>query len=109
MTFTSQKGNLPSLLVNTGSSNPSTIATGEIIMIKTLFDGGVPQHVVTPIIGCGTSCYVQISTYNEYFWSISTISPLNINQSLQPPTGPLDVKVKVLSDTEMAVSWDPPS
>ena len=116
VTFTSQKGNLPSLLVNTGSSNPSTIATGgslsgssPIIMIKTLFDGGVPQHVVTPIIECGTSCYVQISAYNGYFWSIPTISPLNINQSLQPPTAPLDVKVKVLSDTEMAVSWKPPS
>ncbi len=55
ITFTSQKGNLPFLLVDTGSGQPSTIATGgtllgssSVVRVRSISDGGLLTRFITP-------------------------------------------------------------
>lgn len=116
VTFTSQSGNLPSLLVDTGSAPPSTIATGgtifgssSVIRVETVSEGGVPTMFVTPPNLSHDAVYTsRVSAFNGHRWSDPSTSARAISPSKGAPSPPLDVHVNVLSDTEVGVSWSPP-
>jgi copper chaperone CopZ len=113
ITFTSQQGNLPSILIDSGSGQPSTIATGgtilgssSIIRVETISNGGLPSIFITPpILDEGKLYTSRISSFNGNSWSDSTISHNSISPSKCAPSPPRDVLVNVLSDTELGVSW----
>lgn len=117
ITFESQQGNLPSMLIDTGSGQPpSTLAIGgtvfgssSIIRVETLSNGGLPSNFITPpIFDEGTLYTSRISSYNGMSWSDFTMSRNSISVAKSAPSPPQDVLVNVLSDTELGVSWKAP-
>ncbi len=116
ITFSSQRGNLPSMLVDTGSGLPSTIATGgslrgssSVVRVRTIFDGGLPTSFTTPSILSSQKKYrARVMSFNGHRWSVPAISQYSITPSKGPPTPPLKVRVNVLSDTKLGVSWTQP-
>ena len=115
ITFDSQQGNLPSMLIDTGSDHPPTIGTGgtvfgssSIIRVDTISNGGLPTSFITPpILDDGKLYTSRISSINGKSWSNSTMSQKSISPSKSAPPSPRDV-VSVLSDTELGVSWNAP-
>ena len=117
ITFEAQQGNLPSLLIDTGSGQPpSTLATGgtifgssSIIRVETISNGGLPSNFITPPIFDEGKLYTsRISSYNGMSWSDFAMSRYSISPAKSAPSPPQDVLVNVLSDTELGVSWKAP-
>ncbi|KAL7537092.1 hypothetical protein ACHAXR_007581, partial [Thalassiosira sp. AJA248-18] len=116
ITFTSQNGNLPSMLVDTGSAPPSTIATGgsllgssSVVRVETVSDGGLPTRFVTPSFLLKDKTYTsRILAFNGHSWSQPAIARYAISPSKSAPSPPREVRVNVLSDTEIGVSWMQP-
>ena len=116
VTFTSQNGNLPSMLVDTGSGRPSTIATGgtlfgssSVVSVETVSDGGLPTSFVTPSVLSSSKTYTsRVLAYNGNSWSLPAVSRFGISPSKSAPSPPQEVRVLVLSDTEIGVSWEQP-
>ncbi|KAL9189871.1 hypothetical protein ACHAXT_009546 [Thalassiosira profunda] len=116
VTFTSQGGNLPSLLLDTGSAPPCTIATGgtifgssSILRVETESDGGLPTTFVTPSTLSSSKSYTtRVYSYNGHSWSNPVASRYALSPSKVAPSRPQDVRVNVLSDTELGVSWTQP-
>ena len=116
ITFDAQRGNLPSMLIDSGSDQPSTIATGgtifgssSIVRVETISNGGLPSSFITPpILDEGKLYTSRISSSNGNSWSDATVSHNPISPSKSAPSPPQDVVVNVLSDTELGVSWKIP-
>ena len=116
ITFDARRGNLPSMLIDSGSGQLSTIATGgtifgssSIIRVETISNGGLPSSFITPpVLDEGKLYMSRISSFNGNSWSDSTISHNSISPSKSAPSPPRDVLVNVLSDTELGVSWKAP-
>jgi len=116
ITFTSQIGNLPSILVDTGSAPPSTIATGgtlfgssSIVRVETISDGGLPASFVSPSILSINNTYTsRLFAFNGHSWSDPSTSRHAISPSKSAPSPPREVRVNILSDTEIGVSWTQP-
>lgn len=117
ISFTSQLGNLPSMLVDTGSGLPSTIATGgtlrgssSVVRVQTIFDGGLPTSFITPSILSSNKKYrSRVLAFNGHSWSVPSISKYSISPSKGAPSPPRKVRVNILSDTKVGVSWTQPS
>jgi len=116
ITFVSQTENLPSLLVDTGSGPPSTIATGgtllgssSVVRVETIKDGGLPWSFITPSTLSSDKMYTcRVWAFNGHSWSEPTSSRHSVSPSKSAPSEPRDVRVNVLSDTEIGVSWTEP-
>jgi len=116
ITFTSQIGNLPSILVDTGSAPPSTIATGgtlfgssSIVRVETISEGGLPASFVSPSILSINNTYTsRLFAFNGHSWSDPSTSRHAISPSKGAPSPPREVRVNILSDTEIGVSWTQP-
>ena len=116
ITFDAQRGNLPSMLIDSSSGQPSTIATGgtvsgssSVIRVETISNGGLLSSFITPpVLDEGKLYMSRISSFNGVLWSDFTTSHNSISPSKSAPSPPRDVLVKVLSDTELGVSWKAP-
>jgi len=116
ITFDAQRGNLPSMLIDSSSGRPSTIATGgtvsgssSVIRVETISNGGLLSSFITPpVLDEGKLYMSRISSFNGVLWSDFTTSHNSISPSKSAPSPPRDVLVKVLSDTELGVSWKAP-
>ena len=116
ITFTSQQGDLPSLLVDTGSGPPSTIATGgslygssPIVRVETVSDGFLPTTFVTPSIVSKDKLYVsRVLAFNSHTWGPASTCQFAISPSKIVPSPPRDARVNILSDTELGVTWTEP-
>ena len=115
VTFTSLSGNLPSLLIDTGVSTPSTLATGGTaygssvrIEVRTVFDGKVPNVYTISELQSEKPYYFKVSSYNGK-WSKAAIAPYISYPINQVPSAPLHVRASVVSDSEVRVSWSAPS
>ena len=116
ITFTAQTGNLPSLLVDTGPGLPSTIAAGgtllgssSVVRVETVVDGGLPRSFITPSTLSSDKTYIsRVLAFNGYSWSDPASSRHAISPSKGAPSSPREVRVNVLSDTELGVSWTQP-
>ena len=115
VTFTSLSGNLPSLLIDTGVSTPSTLATGGTVYgssvrieVRTVFDGKVPNVYTISELQSEKPYYFKVSSYNGK-WSKAAIAPYISYPINQVPSAPLHVRASVVSDTEVGVSWSAPS
>jgi hypothetical protein len=116
ITFTSQGGNLPYILVDTGSAPPSTSATGgtlfgssAVVRVETVSDGGLPTSFIIPSVLSLDKMYTsRILSFNGYSWSDPATSGHAIAPSKSAPSSPREVRVNVLSDTEIGVSWKQP-
>ena len=110
------KGNLPSLLVDTGSGFPSTIAAGgtllgssSVVRVETVVDGGLPRSFITPSTLSSDKTYIsRVLAFNGYSWSDPASSRHAVSPSKGAPSSPREVRVNVLSDTELGVSWTQP-
>jgi len=117
VTFKSHRGDLPSLLVDSGSGPASTITTGgtllgssPLIRVETKEDGGIRTNFVTPSILNENKTYTtRISSLNGYSWSTPAHSKFGISPSKGVPSSPREVRVNVLSNTELGVSWKQPN
>mmetsp|Transcript_13447 Transcript_13447/g.28957 ORF Transcript_13447/g.28957 Transcript_13447/m.28957 type:complete len:1421 (+) Transcript_13447:2-4264(+) len=117
VTFKSHRGYLPSLLVDSGSGPASTITTGgtllgssPLIRVETKEDGGIRTNFVTPSILNENKTYTtRISSLNGYSWSTPAHSKFGISPSKGVPSSPREVRVNVLSNTELGVSWKQPN
>ena len=116
ITFVSQTENLPSLLVDTGSGPASTIATGgtllgssSVVRVETIKDGGLPWSLITPSTLSSDKMYTcRVWAFNGHSWSEPATSRHAVSPSKSAPSEPRDVRVNVLSDTEIGVSWTEP-
>ena len=116
ITFVSQTENLPSLLVDTGSGPPSTIATGgtllgssSVVRVETVADGGLPWSFITPSTLSSDKIYTcRVWAFNGHSWSEPASSRHAVSPSKSAPSEPRDVRVNILSDTEIGVSWTEP-
>ena len=116
ITFTSQKGNLPFLLVDTGSGLPSTIATGgtlmgssSVVRVRSVSDGGLLTSFITPSTLSPQKLYTcRILAFNGHSWSGPATSRYSISPSKSAPSPPREVWVNILSDTELGLSWKQP-
>mmetsp|Transcript_13098 Transcript_13098/g.21525 ORF Transcript_13098/g.21525 Transcript_13098/m.21525 type:complete len:175 (-) Transcript_13098:174-698(-) len=104
------------MLIDFGSGQPSTIATGgtvsgssSVIRVETISNGGLLSSFITPpVLDEGKLYMSRISSFNGVLWSDFTTSHNSISPSKSAPSPPRDVLVKVLSDTELGVSWKAP-
>ena len=116
VTFVSQTENLPSLLVDTGSGPASTIATGgtllgssSVVRVETVADGGLPWSFITPLTLSSDEMYTcRVWAFNGHSWSEPASSRHAVSPLKSAPSEPRDVRVNVLSDTEIGVSWTEP-
>ncbi len=115
VTFPADKANLPSILVDTGTSNPSLLATGgtmtgstSIIVSKTVEDCHIPRDYVTPSAPMCDTFNIRVSSFNGFFWSEYSERLYSNGLFGQPPSEPRNVKMQVLSDTNALVTWQPP-
>ena len=115
ISFTTEKGNLPSLLVSTGSGPPSTIATGgtltgssSVVRVETITDGGMSKSFITPSSLSPEKTYTsRVYSFNGYSWS-DPANSLPKKPTKTVSSSPRDVRVNALSDTELGVSWTEP-
>ena len=116
ITFISPQGKLPSLLLDTGSGKPSTVATGgtlsgsdAVLRVENVDMGGLPTIFVTPPVLSSLSAYTaQVSSYNGHFWSDASSSINSLSPSKTNPGEPQDVTIHVLSPSQLQVSWADP-
>ena len=116
VTFSSHLGDLPSMLIDTGSGMPSTIATGgtirgssSVVRVRTVSDGGLPTSFITPSTLSSEKKYrSRVMTFNGYSWSVPAVSQYYITPSKGPPSPPLKVRANILSDTKLGLSWKQP-
>ena len=113
ITFTSLNGNLPFLLVDTGSGPSSTMATGgtllgssSIARVQTVLDGGLHTSFITPSTLSPKKTYIsRVQAFNGHSWSDPATSRYSISPTKVAPSPPREVRVNVLSDTTLGVSW----
>ena len=116
ITILSPQGDLPSMLVSTGTAVPSTIATlgslhgsSPIVRVEAVTDGVLPSTFVTPPMLEKNKIYTsRVQAFNGYSWGNTTASQYAISPSKTNPSPPRDVRVNVLSNNEIGVTWQPP-
>jgi len=116
ITFDAKQGNVPSMLIDSSSGQPTTIATGgtifgssSVVRVETISNGGLSSTFITaPILDEGKLYMTRVSSFNGYLWSDYAISHNSISPSKSSPSQPREVLVNVLSDTELGVSWKAP-
>jgi PA14 domain./Fibronectin type III domain./Filamin/ABP280 repeat. len=115
ITFVNQKGNLPSMLVYTGTSYPSTIAFGGYITgssarirVETLVNGHIPNEWISPDLRHCNHISVMISSFNGYFWSKAATSTFHGKLMPTTPSAPQNVELIAISPTAIVVQWEPP-
>ena len=104
------------MLIASGSGQPSKIATGgtifgssSIVRVETISNGGLPSSFITPpVLEEGKLYTSRISSFNGNSWSDPALSHNSISPSKNAPSPPQDVRVNILSDTELGVSWKAP-
>jgi len=116
VTFISQKGNLPSLLVDTGTSAPSLVSasgtlTGSspIVKVVTIIDGGMPSSFIIPQLKEGNPYVFRLQAFNGFVWSFPSFSSFYVSPEKQVPSEPIDVRAHVISGSQIGVSWNPPT
>jgi hypothetical protein len=113
ITFSSLKGDLPFFLVGTGSGPSSTMATGgtllgssSIARVRTVLDGGLHTTFITPSTLSPKKTYIsRVQAFNGHSWSDPATSRYSISPTKVAPSPPREVRVNVLSDTTLGVSW----
>jgi hypothetical protein len=115
VTFTQQSGDLPSMLVSTGddahviATGNSLTGSGATVEVEEVVAGTVPTTYDTPnTLSAGTVYYTRVSAYNVNGWSEAVVAPFGVAPALQVPSGPVDVRVNQVSDTQLGVSWKEP-
>lgn len=118
ITFTMQKGgDLPSILVSTGSAPPSIVATGGTITgtstfveVEEISSGRLPTSFVFPTCAKGehSHYFVRAKASNDNGWSEYALAPFSANTKKQVPSKPQEVRVQVISDTGIKVQWQYP-
>ena len=118
ITFKSPQGDLPSMLIESDSDgSPSTIArpttvsgSSSIVRVETVSDGGLPTTFITPpVLDEGKTYVSRVSSFNAVSgWSDPTESQTSISPSTSVPSPPWNVRVSIISDTELGISWEAP-
>jgi len=116
VTFVSQTGDLPSILVNSGGSHASTTAAGGMLLgtgvqleVSEVTKGSLPNFFVTPpSLSAKESYTVRVSAYNARGWSSSEMAPASMYPAVQLPAAPASAAVSVFSSTSLEVSWVTP-
>jgi hypothetical protein len=116
VTFLEPQGNLPSMLVSTGLAPASTIAAGgslsgssPVVRVQTVSPGYLPTNFVTPPILDKTKLYTaRVRAFNGNAWSLHRETRFAMSPSKTIPSPPREVKVNIISDTEIGVSWEEP-
>jgi hypothetical protein len=115
ITFLSQKGDLTSLFVSTGSCHPSIIASegslfgrSAVVRVETISDGGLPTTFITLSILSSDDTYVaKVRASNGHTWDdTATLNAIRPCQTVPFPPG--DVRMHPLSDSAIAVMFKPP-
>ena len=116
ITFIRQKGNVPSLLVSTGYSSPSTIATGgslsgssASIEVFEIVEGSLPSSsLISKNIDVGSTYFVRLKAHNVNGWSDFAVSSIGVGPTKQVPSKPRNVVMNAISEKEIGISWDQP-
>jgi hypothetical protein len=116
VTFLDPQGNLPSMLVSTGLALPSTIAAGgslsgssPVVRVQPVSQGYLPTNFVTPPVLDKAKLYTaRVRAFNGHAWSLYAETSYAMSPSKTIPSPPREVKVNIISDTEIGVSWEEP-
>jgi len=115
--FTAQDGDLPSLLVQAGSTFPSTTAaggtlrgTGAWVGVREITKGSISTSFLTPAeaFTTGWQYFARVSVHNDEGWSEPALAPFAVVPEDQVPGPPRDAKVSITSDSSLLVSWVAP-
>ena len=108
-----------SLLVSTdGGLTSSTSASGSqvqgsnalVTVARTILES-LPTYLdITGLNSSSSTAYVaRVNASNMYLNSTPSVSALSVVLKLLPPQPPINVYMRVLSPSQLAVWWDPPS
>jgi hypothetical protein len=115
ITFTCQPGNLPSLLVTTGASQPSLIASGgsligssTIVEVKTITNGyDLSEYIIENLDT--QKYYARIfSSFDGLLWTSPSLALSGVTPVRCVPSRPKNAVARVLSSSEIQVLWHAP-
>lgn len=115
ITFTCQPGNLPSLLVSTGTSPPSLIAAGgslagrsAIVEVKTTTHGYIlSEFTIEKLVT--QRYYAQVFSSNDGLqWATPSLVLFGVSPVKCVPSRPTNAIARVLSGSEIEVLWHAP-
>ena len=109
------QGDLPSLLVSTVDDSRGIIASGgsltgtkTMITVKELEKGGLPTRFEVTGLDSSKTHFARVSSRNAFGQSAETYAMNSISLTNTKPETPRESHVRVLSDSELYVSWKPP-
>jgi len=113
ITFTSQTGKLPSMLVFTGSGTPSIVASGGTlggsspkVIVKEKRKGILPNTYTTNSnLKSGRKYFARVQAYNGKGWGNHAVFSYGLAPKKKLPSELEDVFVSIISDTQLLVSW----
>lgn len=114
ITFLTQEGDLPSMLVKTTSNliamtsaNGGTLkGTTASVAVKEVSKGDLPMHYVIDGLTKNTPYFVRVSAFSSRGWGKAQIATFSANAVNQAPSSPVEVSVSVASSSKLFISRD---